>query len=363
MVKIIIVAGARPNFMKIASLKREFDKYLHIESIIVHTGQHYDKNMSDNFFSALDIPSPDINLKVGSGSHAYQTAEIMKKFEKAINDLGKVDLVIVVGDVNSTIACALVAVKKGIKIAHIESGLRSFDRSMPEEINRILTDQISEYLFCSCEEAVINLKSEGIDSKKIFFVGNIMIDSLFYVINKYKIKKKKKKNNRKIAVLTLHRPSNVDKKENLIKIFNILKKSLVDFDITFSCHPRTLSKIKRFGLLKEVSFMKLVSAMKYVDFIKLLITADVVFTDSGGIQEETTVLGIPCVTLRENTERSITITQGTNILTGLSKLKINKVISDIFYNKNKKIKKIRYWDGNTARRIMKIINKKLIIND
>ena len=362
--KIINVVGARPNFMKIAPLIEEMRKNPKIEALLVHTGQHYDKEMSELFFDDLEIPRPDIYLGIGSASHTEQTAKIMIGFEKVLLKENP-DLVLVVGDVNSTIACSLTAAKMGIKIAHVEAGLRSFDRSMPEEINRVLTDQIADFLFTTERDANDNLLREGISKEKIFFVGNVMIDTL--------LKNRKKAENSKIleklnlekknyATLTLHRPSNVDVRgtfENLLDAFTEIQNKI---KIVFPMHPRTEKKIEEFNLREKITEMKnfiTIKPLGYLDFLNLIANSKFVLTDSGGIQEETTVLRIPCVTLRENTERPVTVTEGTNIVVGTNRDKIIKESLNIIEGKGKKGRIPELWDGKAAKRIVDIICKKL----
>ena len=382
--KIVSVVGARPNFMKIAPIVEQLkikNKNLKAElkHVLVHTGQHYDEEMSKSFFEDLNLPKPDINLGVGSASHAVQTAKIMIEFEKVCLR-ERPDLIIVVGDVNSTIACALVASKLGIKIAHIEAGLRSFDRAMPEEINRVLTDAISDYLFTTCEDANENLKREGIPEEKIYFVGNVMIDTLL----KYKERAKKSKILEKLglnkdlqvrsyALLTLHRPSNVDNRETFINILKALKDVSEKIPIIFPAHPRTQRQIKFFSLKKYFNFVNiesnscvniensinLLDPLSYLDFLNLMANAKFVLTDSGGIQEETTILNIPCLTLRENTERPVTLKEGTNTIVGSNPEKIISKSMDIL-NGKKKIGRIpKLWDGKAAERIINILIEKL----
>lgn len=364
--KIVNVVGARPNFMKIAPLMAEFKKHKNIEAVLVHTGQHYDKKMSKKFFDDLDIPKPDINLEVGSKSHAKQTAEIMIRFEKVLLK-ERPDLVLVVGDVNSTIACALTAVKLGIKVVHVEAGLRSFDRTMPEEINRVLTDAISDLLFVTEKEAIDNLIREGVCRKKIHFVGNVMIDTLFKCkqkADKSNILKKLKLKSKEYAMLTLHRPSNVDCKATLARIFEALEEISKNIKIIFPVHPRTKSSLERFKIKSFSRYSSLdtrynnilfIDPLGYLDSLKLMSNARLVLTDSGGIQEETTALKIPCVTIRENTERPVTVSQGTNVIVGTNK---NKIIKEALLKiKTKKIsgKNPKFWDGKTAERIVRII--------
>lgn len=362
--KIIIVAGARPNFVKIAPLIREFNRYKgNFETILVHTGQHYDFRMSELFFQNLKIPKPDIYLNVGSASHAVQTAKIMVAFEQVILR-GKPDLIIVVGDVNSTAACSLVAAKLNIKVAHVEAGLRSFDRTMPEEINRIATDSLSDFLFVSEKSGARNLKREGIISRNIYFVGNIMIDALLSnmsLINKSDILKKLNLTRKKYCVITLHRPSNVDSIESISEIYDIIKAISQQIPIVYPVHPRTRKMITEHGFIKEfedLNYLLMIEPVGYIDFIKLLKESKFVLTDSGGIQEETTVLKIPCLTMRNNTERPVTITEGTNYLVGRNKGKIMKYIDSIIKGKSKKGKIPELWDGKTALRIVNILKNK-----
>jgi len=358
--RIICVCGARPNFMKIAPLMPAFDAH-GFKTLLVHTGQHYDANMSNLFFGDLNIPKPDINLEVGSGSHAAQTAEIMKRFEPVVVEF-KPDYVLVVGDVNSTIACGLVAVKLGVKLIHVEAGLRSFDRSMPEEINRILTDHISDLLFVTDQSAVENLKKEGIDADKVYLVGNVMIDAL--MANKQKALKSSalKKLGLKpksYGLITLHRPSNVDDIDKFGDIVAAFDEIQRDMKLVFPIHPRTRRNIrdsKVEGRLAAMENMLMLEPLSYLDFLCLMSNASLVMTDSGGIQAETTMLGIPCMTLRENTEWPVTITEGTNQLAGTAKDDILKTYREIRNNhKNTAYRVPRFWDGKAADRIAQII--------
>lgn len=361
MIRIICTCGARPNFMKIAPIMREFERNGNFETLLVHTGQHYDENMSRQFFEELEIPKPNINLEVGSGSHAFQTAEIMKSFEPVVLNF-QPDYVLVVGDVNSTIACAMVAVRLGVKLIHIEAGLRSFDRTMPEEINRILTDSISDLLFVTEQAAINNLKREGVDPANIYFVGNVMIDTLRANLanaKKSTILSKLQLEPKKYAVVTVHRPSNVDdmhKFGEIISAFEIIEK---DIKLVFPIHPRTRNNIKdnELGIrIEKVRRLLLINPVGYLDFLCLMNNAALVMTDSGGIQEETTILGIPCMTLRQNTERPVTLTNGTNCLVNTSTedilKKYHKILTDNSKN-NSKFPKL--WDGKAAERIVKII--------
>lgn len=360
--KIINVVGARPNFMKIAPIMDEMKKHSRIEPILVHTGQHYDREMSKLFFDDLKLPKPDIYLGVGSGSHAVQTAKIMVEFEKIVIK-EKPDLVVVVGDVNSTIACALTAVKLFIPVAHVEAGLRSFDRDMPEEINRILTDAISDYLFTTCCDANNNLLKEGIPKEKIHFVGNVMIDTLLKQIDKASdsdILDKLNLKSKNYTVLTLHRPSNVDDKETFVRILDAFEEIQKKIKIILPIHPRTKKRIEEFGLSHKIKNMvnfKIIEALGYLDFLKLMSDSKFVLTDSGGIQEETTILKIPCITLRETTERPITVTKGTNIIVGSNKEKIIKESLKIIEGREKEGKVPELWDGKAAERIVNILLK------
>lgn len=343
--------------MKIAPIQREMmrrkNEFL---PLIVHTGQHYDEAMSDSFFKDLGIPQPDFHLEVGSASHAVQTAKIMIAFEPIVLK-EKPDWVLVVGDVNSTVACALVCAKLGVKVAHVEAGLRSRDRTMPEEINRILTDAISDLLLTTSQDADENLKAEGIPKDKIKFVGNVMIDSLFYNLERAKTSNMREKLGlvgKDYAVLTLHRPSNVDEKEVFSALLDALISIAEKLPIIFPVHPRTRGNIEKFGFTERIagSNLKLIEPLGYLDFLNLYSGAKMVLTDSGGLQEETTALGIPCLTLRENTERPITIELGTNQLVGMRPEKIRQAADAILKNSNRKNIQIPpLWDGRAAKRI------------
>ncbi len=358
--KILNIAGARPNFMKIAPIMEAMGTEEGITPILLHTGQHYDEKMSKSFFDELGIPRPQINLEIGSGSHAVQTANTMIKFEECIREV-KPDLTLVVGDVNSTIACALVSVKLGIPVAHVEAGLRSFDRNMPEEINRILTDSISDYLFVTEDAGMKNLAKEGVDKGKIFFVGNVMIDTL--------LKHKSKSDESKIcellnltpgnyAVVTLHRPSNVDSKEGWEEILDLLFEAANTIETVFPIHPRSVERLKHFGLfqrIEETKSITLTSPLGYLDFMKLMSCSKFVMTDSGGMQEETTVLGVPCITLRENTERPSSVDIGTNVVIGRNKKLAMTYIEQVLNGTYKKGAIPPLWDGRAAERIVKIL--------
>lgn len=358
----ILVAGARPNFMKIAPILAEMKKTPEFETLLVHTGQHYDKNMSKIFFDELEIPLPDINLEVGSSSHAVQTAQIMMGFEPVLLD-HKPDLVVVVGDVNSTIACALVASKLHIKTAHVEAGLRSRNWNMPEEINRVLTDRISDYLFTTSKDADENLIQEGIPENRIYFVGNVMIDTLKKNLKKSKsssIVKDLGLNPGMYAVLTLHRPANVDTKkqlEHLLQIFDDIQKTI---PVVYPAHPRTQKMIEKMRLSGRIEKMKnffMIDPLGYLDFLHLMHNSKFTLTDSGGIQEETTILGIPCLTLREETERPVTISQGTNILVKRNRKAIMVSVERILAGQFKSDRKPEKWDGKAGERIVSILKK------
>jgi len=364
--------------MKMAPVHKELLKHKSkITHKIVHTGQHYDKKMSDIFFKELELPKPHIYLGVGSYSHSVQTANIMIEFEKVVLK-EKPDLVIVYGDVNSTVAAGLVCSKilmnrangniRPVPLAHVESGLRSFDRSMPEEINRILTDNIAEFLFVTENSGVENLLKGGFDKKTIFLVGNTMIDSL-----KFYLKKTKKSNilkelcipKKNYVLVTLHRPSNVDNKDNLKKIIEIFKdinRINPELDIIFPIHPRTVKMLNKFKLktqIEAINNLIITEPLGYIDFLKLMVDSKIVLTDSGGIQEETTLLKIPCLTLRENTERPVTVSEGTNVICGLDEKLIKNNIKNIDAGKFKKGKVPKLWDGKSASRIVKVLLKSI----
>lgn len=372
-IKTFIVAGARPNFMKIAPIWRAITKYHNLFCpILIHTGQHYDYNMSDSFFTDLDLPNPHYFLGVGSGTHSVQTAKIMVEFEKALLT-EQPEVLIVVGDVNSTLACALVAcktrycdennnfctsfVKENHRplIVHVEAGLRSYDRTMPEEINRILTDAISDILFTPSSDADENLKIEGINPKKIICVGNIMIDALEFMRQKINnlVLEKYIANNKDFGLITLHRPSNVDDRKTLETIIKRLLEISKKINLVFPVHPRTKKQLELYGsykLLSSTSNIIILEPLSYLEFMKLLFDCKFVLTDSGGLQEETTYLGIPCLTLRSNTERPVTVLQGTNELVTVNDLEHK--VERILIGNWKKGSIPKYWDGKTAERII-----------
>lgn len=359
MLKVINVVGARPNFMKVAPIVEEMKRRERkFAPLVVHTGQHYDADMSDAFFRDLELPEPDVYLGAGSGSHAAQTAAVMERFEPVVLQ-ERPDWVLVVGDVNSTIACALVCAKLGVKVGHVEAGLRSRDRTMPEEINRLLTDQIADLLFTPSADADQNLLNEGIPQERIRLVGNIMIDSLYRRLDYARqstIRERLGVGDGDYAVLTLHRPSNVDEHNNLAGIVNALEEVARRMPVVFPVHPRTRKKLNEFELSERtgrIGDLRLVDPLGYLDFLQLYSGARIVLTDSGGIQEETTALGIPCLTLRENTERPITIEMGTNQLVGREPGRILAgfhAALDKTSSNNRRLPPL--WDGHTAERIV-----------
>lgn len=387
--KILSVVGARPNFVKIAPILRAIDVWnagarpqaQPIESVLVHTEQHYDDDMSAAFFTDLQIPRPKWTLGVGSGSHAVQTAEIMRRFEPVVVE-ERPDVVIVVGDVNSTAACALTAAKLGVGIAHVEAGLRSFDRSMPEEINRLVTDVLAEFLFTTEESANENLRREGHPAEKIFFVGNVMIDSLLAcrrladgstILSRLGLAAGANGNG--YAVVTLHRPSNVDVPEKLRTILAVLSELARDIPVVLPAHPRTAARIREFGLEGSVrpialdggpvtvrpGRVSLLAPVGYIDFLRLMSAARVVLTDSGGIQEETTCLGVPCLTLRENTERPVTLTAGTSHLVGSDPDRILACARSVLAKDSPKPALPALWDGHAAERIVQTLVERLLL--
>lgn len=363
---ILHVVGARPNFMKVAPLMATLNKRPKISQTLVHTGQHYDSNMSDVFFGQLGIPKPDINLEVGSGSHAQQTAQIMSRFEQVVLE-HKFDLVLVYGDVNSTVSTALVCSKLGIPVGHVEAGLRSFDRRMPEEINRLLTDQIADLLFTPSIDGNENLIHEGIGEDKIYLVGNIMIDTLVRLLPKADDKILQKivgneynpatSNCAPYALVTLHRPSNVDDPSMLAEIIAALNQISREVLVIFPIHPRTRQRLLDQKFEINANQFKLIEPIGYLQFLALQQRATVVITDSGGIQEETTFLGVPCLTVRENTERPVTITIGTNELVGKDMDRLKVEVDRILSGNKKNGKTPPLWDGKTSERIADVIEK------
>lgn len=360
---VICVVGARPNFMKMAPILRAFAVHQPaIPTLLLHTGQHYDRDMNDKLFEDLRLPHPDINLEVGSGSHAVQTAEVMRRFEPILDEK-KPSCVLVVGDVNSTLACTLVAVKKGIPVVHVEAGLRSYDRGMPEEINRVLTDQVADLLYITERSAAGNLAREGIAAERIRFVGNVMIDSL---LSNRELARSPAESVRAVnsdpslitsdqgyGVVTMHRPSNVDNAEVLSSLLGVLREIAESVPLVFALHPRTKANIERFGLgyLVNTQRMIMLPPQGYLEMLGLMAGARIVLTDSGGLQEETTALGIPCLTMRENTERPITVEQGTNTMVGRDVAAIRHHAAETLAGRGKSGRIPEYWDGNTAKRI------------
>jgi UDP-N-acetylglucosamine 2-epimerase (non-hydrolysing) len=352
-VKVLHVVGTRPNFMKIAPVMNALKERTNVQQILVHTGQHFDVNMSDVFFQQLGIPSPDVNLAVGSGTHAKQTAEIMIRIEPVLADL-KPDVVLVYGDVNSTMAAALVCAKLDLSVGHVEAGLRSFDRTMPEEINRLVTDQLADLLFTPSQDGDDNLKREGVSAERIYRVGNVMIDSLVRLLP-FARESSRDGLPERYALVTLHRPSNVDDDMTLRGILESLLAVNDDLPVVFPAHPRTRRRIAEFGL--HVQQLRMLDPLPYVDFLGLQSRATVVLTDSGGIQEETTYLGIPCLTLRENTERPITVSLGTNVLVGRDAAKLRTELSKVLDGGAKKGAIPPLWDGHAGERIADILTR------
>lgn len=359
---VLCVVGARPNYMKMAPILRAFDEHVPaIPWVLVHTGQHYDHAMNERLFSGLRLPTPHHNLEVGSGTHAVQTAEIMKRFEPLVDDL-KPSCVLVVGDVNSTLACALVAVKKHVPVVHVEAGLRSGDRAMPEEINRILVDRISDRLYTTERSALGNLTGEGVDASWVHFAGNVMIDSLLSsralavppakTLAEHDIDPALIADGR-YGVVTLHRPSNVDDPEQLKRLAAMLTQAAARLPLLFAIHPRTRGNLEKFGLgaLLDNPRIALLPPLGYLEMLGLMSGATVMITDSGGLQEETTALSVPCLTLRENTERPITVEQGTNTVIGADEALFVRSLDDILATGGKRGRVPEYWDGNAAQRI------------
>lgn len=360
---VICVVGARPNFMKMAPILRALSAHRPpMPVVLVHTGQHYDKDMNDRLFEDLALPRPDINLEVGSASHAVQTAEVMRRFE-AVLDQQPPRAVVVVGDVNSTLACTLVSVKKNVPVVHVEAGLRSYDRHMPEEINRVLTDQVADRLYTTERSALDNLLREGIAPERVVFAGNVMIDSLMHnrrharavettllagglhsdLLTRFQ----------RYGLVTLHRPSNVDTVAALSSLLETLRDVAQSLPLVFALHPRTRANIERFGLggLLDLQRMVLLPPQGYLEMLGLMAQATVVLTDSGGLQEETTALGVPCLTLRENTERPITVDQGTNTLVGSDRAAILQGVEEVLAGRGKQGRVPELWDGMAAERI------------
>lgn len=359
-VRVLCVAGARPNFMKIAPLLREFNSRDTFESFLVHTGQHYDARMSENFFRDLGIPAPDINLGVGSGTHAEQTAHVLMKLEAVLLS-ERPDLVLVVGDVNSTLAATIAAVKLDIPVAHVEAGLRSGDRTMPEELNRLMTDVVASWLFTTEADGEANLLREGIDPARIHFVGNVMIDTLLANLERAKKLDTLERlglTEGKFCLLTLHRPSNVDDPARLAELFGALEEIHDRVPIVFPVHPRTATNISEALGGRDLKF-QIIEPQDYLDFLRLMAGAKIVLTDSGGVQEETTALGTPCFTLRDSTERPITVTHGTNTMVGADREVILREVMATLDGKPKAGNVPDLWDGKASERIANVLERDL----
>lgn len=358
--KLLHVVGARPNFMKVAPVIRAACARPGIEQVLVHTGQHYDHAMSDAFFRDLDLPAPDVNLGVGSGTHAAQTGRIMVEFEPVL-DQYRPDWVLVYGDVNSTIACALVAAKKGIRIAHVEAGLRSRDRGMPEELNRILTDQLADLCLTPSRDGDENLRAEGIAERRIVLVGNVMVDTLLHLRERARDTRSPERfgvSGQRYAFVTLHRPSNVDSRETLAELLGALEQLAREMPVIFPIHPRTRSRIIEFGLSQMAAGVRLVDPLGYLETVSLVENSTLVLTDSGGLQEETTVLGIPCITARPNTERPVTITQGSNRLVASTRAAVHQAIQEVLAhssNGSSQPRRPELWDGQAGIRVVQAI--------
>lgn len=366
--RLVCVVGARPNYMKMGPVIAALRRQALFRPFLVHTGQHYDPAMNDQFFRDLGLPEPDVNLGVGSASHAVQTAEIMKRFEPVLEDAPDTAAVVVVGDVNSTIACSLVAAKRGVPVVHIEAGLRSFDRSMPEEINRVLTDQISDLLLTTERSALANLEREGISAERVYFVGNLMIDSVMA----HQARATPPEETFAAAgaagfgaggygVLTLHRPSNVDDPDVLASLLSAIGSIAARLPIVFPVHPRTRARIEaaRLDRLLPAGAVLMLPPAGYLAMLGLMRSARMVLTDSGGIQEETTALGVPCLTLRHNTERPITVEEGTNVLVGTDPARILAAANEVLETGGKRGRRPELWDGHAAERVVEVLSKAL----
>ena len=363
-IRIVNVVGARPNLMKIAPIMEAYERYPDIEPVLVHTGQHYDANMDSLFFEQLGIPRPDVNLEVGSGTHGAQTAAIIQAFERWVLERDKPDAVVVVGDVNGTMACALVAAKLHIPVVHVEAGLRSEDRSMPEEINRIVTDAVSDILFVTEDSGLEHLAREGVPSERIHLVGNVMIDALMKqkpMADESTILQDLGVESGGYALVTLHRPSNVDDPDVLGGLLGVLEHVASRIPVVFPIHPRTRKRLTEFGLQARVNEAGIIltEPLGYLEFLKLTSDAGIVLTDSGGIQEETTALGVKCLTLRHNTERPATITMGTNRLVGNDPEVVRKAFDDAMADESAPTPPHPLWDGKAAERTVRIMREVL----
>jgi UDP-N-acetylglucosamine 2-epimerase (non-hydrolysing) len=368
MAKVYLVAGARPNFMKIAPIVRALQGHGDLSFKIIHTGQHYDREMNDVFFEELGIPAPDVFMGAGGGSHSQQTSKIMVAFEELCLS-ERPDIVVVVGDVNSTLACSIVAKKLNIAVAHVEAGLRSGDMTMPEEINRLVTDSISDFFFVTEPSGVAHLKREGKDDSAIHYVGHVMVDNLLYQVKKLAkvdtssfetsaFKTAHLASDGRYGVITLHRPSNVDNPEMMARISTALKEIAKELPLIFPLHPRTRANLERFGIDLGLN-ITLIGPQAYMAFLNLWKDAAVVLTDSGGLQEETTALGVPCITIRENTERPITVEEGSNVLAGTNPARIIAEVRKVLRGEGKKGRRPGLWDGNAAQRIVKVLATEL----
>ena len=371
MKSVYLVAGARPNFMKIAPIVRALKSHRGLSFKIIHTGQHYDREMNDVFFEELGIPEPDIFMAAGGGTHSQQTGKIMVAFEEFCQ-VDRPDAVVVVGDVNSTLACSIVAKKLNIPVAHVEAGLRSGDMTMPEEINRMVTDSISDLFFVTEPSGVFHLKREGKPDSAIHYVGHVMVDNLLYQAKKLvdvdtsnfdtnSFKEKNTSYGRRYGVITLHRPSNVDDAAMMTRIGDALKVIAMELPLIFPLHPRTRGNLERFGIDLGPN-ITMVGPQAYMAFLNLWKDAAVVLTDSGGLQEETTALGVPCITIRENTERPVTVEEGSNVLAGTDPIRIVSEVRRILCGEGKKGRVPHLWDGEAAKRIVEILAKELSCN-
>lgn len=355
--KILHVVGARPNFMKVAPVLQAGNKRGGVEQVLLHTGQHYDAAMSDRFFEELGLPQPDVNLGVGSATHAVQTGRILIEFDPVL-ERERPDWVVVYGDVNSTVACALAAVKRGIRVAHVEAGLRSFDRTMPEEINRILTDQLADLCLTPSRDGNVNLAAEGIPSERVKLVGNVMVDTLFRLRPKARERGMPAElgvDGQPFAVVTLHRPSNVDRREVLSGLLEGLREVAAEMPVIFPIHPRTRKQVEEFGLASLLDGVRLLDPLGYIETVSLLDQAAIVLTDSGGLQEETTMLGVPCLTMRPNTERPVTVTEGTNRLIASTRAAIVAAFHEVMAQKRNggyKAGSPEGWDGRAGERVI-----------
>lgn len=362
-----LIVGARPNFMKIAPIVRALSAQPSLRYLLVHTGQHYDHDMNDVFFNELGIPKPDVSMGAGGGSHAYQTAKIMTAFEDLCQER-RPDAVLVVGDVNSTMACAIVAKKLSIPVGHVEAGLRSGDMHMPEEINRVVTDSISDWFFVTEPSGMENLRREGKQAHTIHFVGHVMVDNLLYQVEKLRHSnaealattplKARLVASGRYGVVTLHRPSNVDDEETLSRLCSVLSDIGRELPLVFPVHPRTRESIERFGIAVGPN-VTLIGPQGYMAFLNLWMDATAVITDSGGLQEETTALGVPCITLRDNTERPVTVEEGTNQLVGTDPDRIIAAVREVLMGNGKKGRQPAFWDGQASARIIDVLTKEL----